>query len=108
MIPEVYKVFINRIIVKTDNQEVKWEKATDKNFILKTNDATIEIGFYRDDDAETSFYYFRFYSISSKKTTGFRVSHVENDYQMMEQLYYVASASANNIQDELDKFLDAL
>jgi|688.fasta_scaffold511265_2 hypothetical protein len=108
MIPDAYKEFIDKVINKTNNDEVKWERSTDKIFVLRTSSATVEIGHYIDPDAEVSYYYFKYYNIVTKKDAGFRVNHLEFGFGTMEELYTVASASASEIKDELSAFLNDL
>jgi hypothetical protein len=108
MIPDAYKAFINKVIIKTNEDEAKWERSTDKVFVLRTNSATVEIGHYVDHDAEASYYYFKYYNIATKKEAGFRVNHLENEFATMEELYSVAAASASDMKDELSAFLDDL
>lgn len=108
MIPEAYKEFIDKIIVKTDLGNAKWESDNEKSLFLRTKNATIEIGFYSDYDAEVSYYYFKYYNVITRKDSLFRVSSNETEYSTMEKLYSVASASASDIKDELSNFLSDL
>lgn len=108
MIPEVYKGFIQAIIEKTNNDEVKWESTSDEAYVLRTSAATVEVGHYIDNDAEVGYYYFKYFHIRNKTNAGFRVSSSEIDYPIMERLFAVAAASAANIKDELSSFLDDL
>ncbi|ATL48793.1 hypothetical protein COR50_17385 [Chitinophaga caeni] len=108
MIPEVYKSFIQKIIEKTNDGEVKWESTRNEAYVLRTSAATIEVGQYIDHDAEVGYYYFKFFNIKTKNKAGFRVNHLEDEYSTMERLFAVAAASAANIKDELSSFLDDL
>jgi len=108
MIPEVYRPFIQKIIEKTNDNDAKWEMTGEKSYFLRTSAATIEIGYYVDQDAELSYYYFKFFNIKNKTDAGFRVNNLEEDNLIMEKLYSVAAASATNIKDELSSFLDDL
>lgn len=108
MIPEVYKVFIQTIIQKTNDDEVKWEATRDSAYVLRTSTATVEVGHYIDHDAEVGYYYFKYFNIKKKTDAGFRVNNLEDDYPTMEKLFSVAAASAANIKDELSSFLGEL
>jgi hypothetical protein len=108
MIPDVYRPFIQAVIQKTNDNVAKWEAARDETYVLRTSSATIEIGHYVDEDAETGYYYFKFFNIKKKTDAGFRVNNMEEDYPMMEKLFAVAAASAANIKDELSSFLKDL
>lgn len=108
MIPDVYKPFIQAVIDKTNNDEAKWEAMREKSYVLRTKNSTIEIGFFTDEDAELSYYYFKFFNFVSKAEAYFKVSNSDHDFRLMDQLYTVASASAANIKDELSSFLDEL
>lgn len=108
MIPEAYKPFLQKIIEKTNNDEVKWEKTSEKTYVLRSKSSTIEIGYYTDLEAEVGYYYFKFFSINKKTNAGFRINHLEEDYYILEKLYAVAEASASDIKDKLSSFLDEL
>lgn len=108
MIPEVYKSFIQAIIEKTNDDEVKWESTGDEAYVLRTSAATVEVGHYIDHDAEVGYYYFKYFNIKNKTDAGFRVNNLEDDYPTMERLFAVAAASAANIKDELSSFLGDL
>jgi len=108
MIPEAYKKFLREILERTNNGEVQWENDYDQSLYLRTKTATVELGQYSDADAELSFYYFKYNNYSKKKDASFRVSHLEDDYAIMEKLYTVAAASATNVGDELKDFLKEL
>lgn len=108
MIPEVYKSFIQAIIQKTNDDEVKWEATSGEAYVLRTSSATVEVGHYVDHDAEVGYYYFKYFNIKKKTEAGFRVNNLEDDYLTMERLFAVAAASAANITDELLSFLDDL
>jgi hypothetical protein len=108
MIPNDYSKFINGIIQKTDEGLAKWENGFEGSLLLKSKKSTIEIGKYSIDDEELHYYYFKFINIENKNQAMFRISNDESDYKVMERLYSVASASANNIEEELDNFLDNL
>jgi len=108
MIPEVYRLFIQAIIQKTNDDEVKWNATRDEAYVLRTSSATVEVGHYIDHDAEAGYYYFKYFNIQKKTDAGFRVSNTEDDYSTMERLFSVAAASAANIKDELTSFLEDL
>lgn len=108
MIPSNYSKFINEIIQKTEEGIAKWEKGFEGSLLLKNKKSTIEIGKYSIDDEELNYYYFKFINIENKNEAMFRVSNDEIDYKEMERLYITAAASANNIVEELDDFLDNL
>lgn len=108
MMPEVYKSFIKTVIEKTNNNEVKWEATMDDAFVLRTSSATVEVGHYNDHDAEIGYYYFKYHNIKKRTKAGFRVGNHETDYTEMEKLFYVATASAAGIKDELSSFLGEL
>ncbi|KGO85209.1 hypothetical protein [Flavobacterium suncheonense] len=108
MIPSNYSKFIKEIIQKTEEGIAKWEKGFEGSLLLKSKNSTIEIGKYTIDDEELHYYYFKFINIENKNQSMFRISNDQSDYKVMENLYIVASASANNIEEELDNFLDSL
>lgn len=108
MIPDVYRSFIQAVIQKTNDDEVKWEAARDEVYVLRTSSATVEIGHYIDHDAAVGYYYFKYFNINKKTDAGFRVAHLDDDYTTMERLFSVAAASAANIKDELSSFLGDL
>jgi len=107
MIPSAYKKFIDEIIYLTDNNKMKWTKTIeDEMFIYKSNEVTLTVIYYTDMDAETSYYSF-IYSVPRKNIKdGFRISHYDSDYDIMEKLYSAASRSAQDIQDKLSSLLD--
>jgi hypothetical protein len=108
MIPNNYSKFIKGIIQKSNDGLAKWEKGFEGSLLLKSKKSTVEIGKYSIDDEELHYYYFKFINLENKNQSTFRISNEESDYKDMESLYSVASASANNIEEELDDFLDNL
>lgn len=104
MITSAFKNFIPDLIEKTDKQIVKWSKTDDDTFVLKGKNASITISYYLDADRELSFYVLSYLNRSTKSDSGFRVSSEEDEYNLMEKLFQFASASANNIKEELDNF----
>lgn len=109
MIPSMYRDFITKIIEKTNRKETIWEFSGEEDLVLKTKSATIEIFRFSDIEQETSYYYFVYRNIINQEKTGFRVSQFEtDDYALMELLYSVASGSANNISEKLEKFLEEI
>lgn len=104
MIPKAFNNFISDLIEKTNNQLLNWTKSDEDSFSLKSRDASVTISYYLDIDRELSYYTFNFINFSTKNQSGFKVSSEEDDYNKMGYLFTLASASANNIKDELDKF----
>ncbi len=106
MIPEIYNDFIDKLLSKTDANEVKWAKGIDNELFLRNKNSQIEIGRYSDDDSELSFIYFYFYNYNTKNESRFRVSNQELGYEKMEDLYTVAMSNANDISNELKNFFE--
>jgi hypothetical protein len=105
MIPDNYIKFIRQILEKTEQGIAKWEKGFEGSVFLKNKKSTVEIGKYSVEDEELHYYYFKFTNIENKNEAMFRISNDEINYRVMENLYSVAIASANNIDKELDDFL---
>jgi hypothetical protein len=108
MIPIEYKSFINDIIARTESRTAKWKVLRTNTFILTIKTSSIEVGHFVDEDRERSIYTFRYRNIANKVETGFNVNSLEEDWDVMDHLFTVASASANNVSSELSNFLDGL
>lgn len=108
MIPNEYRSFINDIIAKTESRTAKWKVLRTDTFILTIKTSSIEVGYFVDEDRERSIYTFRYRNIANKVETGFNVNSFEEDWDVMNHLFTVASASANNVSDELSSFLESL
>ncbi|MDP1801486.1 MAG: hypothetical protein Q8L81_09050 [Bacteroidota bacterium] len=104
MIPKAFNNFILDLIEKTNNQVLNWTKSDEDAFSLNSKDASVTISYYLDIDRELSYYTFNFINLSTKNQSGFKISSDEDDFNTMGKLFTLASASANNIKDELDNF----
>jgi hypothetical protein len=107
MIPEAYDNFIHELSGLTVTKKLLWTKIDTDVYILKTKDATIEVGKKTSVAilAPGDYMYFRYTNIGSGKTTDFEVRFNEPGYQKMTALFHNIEFAANNIKDELDNFL---
>ncbi len=105
MIPKQYLQFIEQVITATEEGKAKWKAVSNDNFILKTDKATVSVSYFSDDDRELTGYSFRYTNLANNKQAGFVTNHTEEDWNLMNRLYVVAAASANDIDKELEDFL---
>lgn len=105
MIPRKVESLIDKIFELTENGKIQWQEEGDDVFVCKTSKATISLGYAFDADEELSYYFFKYFSYNKNQDTHFRISNEYAKYELLEKLFYAASASAIGIDDEIDDFL---
>ncbi len=105
MITESYEKFIDKLIEMTQEKMIEWEINEYKELVYKSSKATITISKEFDHNKELEYIHFSFYSLNQKAASEFKIHNLEVGYEKMEYLYELASASAINVEKEIEDFL---
>ena len=99
MIPDGLRSFVDQLRSETDRGVVRWIEYSDigrRIYLSRQNDYEMRISHSWDDDNER-FYVFFGMQMPDGNKAGFSTLQWESDYEVMRQLYELASISAARI-----------
>lgn len=103
MIPVQFRTFMDFVLTHTRSGKLKWHSGEGGSFIATHQDVSLIISADYDPDREIGTFWFRL--VGSSGSTPFSVSDDEKDYGFMKALFEEVIANANNVGNDMAKFM---
>lgn len=104
MIPVQFESFMEFVLTQTRNGKLKWSQGERGSYIANHKNMSLFISSDYDPDRDISTFWFRLNGSSG--SSPFSVNDNESDYRKMKVIFEEVIANANDVKDDLARFMN--